>query len=278
MHHQEQDLSLFDIPQSDLTGSVEIHPTAIVDPKASLGVGVKIGPYCIVGPKVVLGDQVKLESHITISNRTTVGARTVIYPFATIGVYPQDLKFNGEDGTLEIGPENSIRQYVNLSIGSAGGGGRTVIGRRNLFMVYAHVAHDCQVADNIVFANNSSLAGHVHVGSHVVMGGFSAVHQFCRIGSRAMVAGGSIVVQDVPPFTTVQGDRAKPFGINLVGLKRAGYQTEQIKDFKNLYRLLYNEGLTVEDCITKIEAEISDSAQRREFVAFLNQSERGVCR
>ncbi len=278
MQHQQQDLTLFDIPLPDSTGSVEIHPTAIVDPKASLGVGVKIGPYCVVGPKVVLGDQVRLESHVVVSNRTIVGARTVIYPFATVGVFPQDLKFKGEEGILEIGPENSIRQYVNLSIGSSGGGGTTLIGRRNLFMVFSHVAHDCQVADNIVFANNSSLAGHVHVGSHVVMGGFAAVHQFCRIGSRAMVAGGSIVVQDVPPFTTVQGDRAKPFGLNLIGLKRAGYNTEQLKDFKNLYRLLYNEGLTVDDCIAKIESEIPDSSQRREFVAFLKSSERGVCR
>lgn len=275
---QSLDLHLFDIPLVDNSAPVVIHPTAIVDPKAKLGVGVKIGPYCVVGPKVILGDQVCLESHVSVMGRTHIGARTVIYPFASIGVYPQDLKYNGEDGVLEIGEENSIRHYANLSIGTEGGGGKTTIGRHNLFMVSTHVAHDCQVADNIVFANNASLAGHVHVGSHAVLGGFSAVHQFCRIGPRAMIAGGSIVVQDVPPYTTVQGDRAKPFGLNLVGLKRAGYSTEQVKEFKNMYRLLYNEGLTVEDCMMRIQKEVAQSPEREEFISFLQQSERGVCR
>ena len=276
--HPSLDLHLFDIPAADSSAPVVIHPTALVDPKAQLGQGVVVGPYCIVGPHVSLGDQVRLESHVVVSGRTFVGARTVVYPFATLGVYPQDLKYGGEEGVLEIGEENSFRQYVNLSIGTGGGGGKTVIGRRNLFMVYTHVAHDCQVGDNIVFANSVSLAGHVRVESHVVLGGFAGVHQFCRIGTRAMIAGGSIVVQDVPPFTTVQGDRAKPFGLNLVGLKRAGYSTDQVKDFKNMYRLLYNEGLTVDDCISRIEQEVPAGEEREAFVTFLKQSERGVCR
>jgi UDP-N-acetylglucosamine acyltransferase len=276
--NQSLDLHLFDIPVVDTSAPVMIHPTAIVDPKAQLGKGVRIGPFCTIGPHVTLGDQVCLESHVTISGRTHVGARTAVYAFATLGVYPQDLKYSGEDGVLEIGEENSIRQYVNFSIGTEGGGGKTIIGRRNLFMVSTHVAHDCHVGDNIVFANSASLAGHVHVDSHVVLGGFSGVHQFCRIGTRSMIAGGSIVVQDVPPFTTVQGDRAKPFGLNLVGLKRAGYSTDDVKHFKTMYRLLYNEGLTIEDCIIRIQNEVPASQERETFITFLQNSERGVCR
>lgn len=277
-HEGAEDLTLFDIPGADASRDVEIHPTALVAPGAQLGVGVKIGPYCTVGPKVVLGDFVQLSSHVSVENRTTIGARTVIYQFATIGVAPQDLKFRGEDTTLLVGEENSIRQYVNIAIGSEAGGGETRIGRRNLMMAYCHVAHDCVVGSNIVFANGATLGGHVHLGDHAVVGGLAAIHQFVRIGQRAMIGGGSMVVQDVPPFVMVQGDRARPSGLNVVGLRRAGFGPNALRDLKNMYRLLYSEGLTVEETVTRIEAEISSAPYVDEFVAFLKSSQRGVCR
>lgn len=273
-----QDLTLFDIAGQNVSSAVEIHPTAIVAKGAQLGVGVKVGPYCVVGEKVVLGDYVRLASHVSVENRTTVGARSVVYQFATLGVNPQDLKFQGEDTVLEIGEENSIRQYVNMSIGSASGGGITRIGRRNLFMAYCHVAHDCMIGSNLVFANGATLGGHVHIGDHAVIGGLAAIHQFVRIGSRAMVGGGSMVVQDVPPFVMVQGDRARPNGLNVVGLRRAGCGADALRDLKNMYRLLYSEGLTVEDALKRIADEVGPSSFRSEFVEFVKSSHRGVCR
>lgn len=272
------DLSLFDVPQADVSAPVEIHATAIVAKGAQLGRGVQIGPYSMVGPKVILGDNVHIGSHVTVENRTSVGARTMIHQFATVGVIPQDLKFKGEDAELIIGEENSIRPYVNLSIGSASGGGKTLIGRRNLLMVYVHVGHDCHIGDNCVIVNGVSLGGHVLLQDHAFVGGHAAVHQFCRIGSRAMIAGGSMVVQDVPPFVMVQGDRAVPTGLNVVGLRRAGFTQESLRDLKTAYRLLYSEGLTLQDAVSRMESELSESPERQLFVAFLKASERGICR
>lgn len=271
-------INLADLPEASGSGEVRIHPTAIVEKGAQLGKGVEIGPYCVVSAKAVLHDWVRLASHVTVEGRTTIGERTAVYQFATLGVKPQDLKFHNEDTELVIGPENSIRQYVNISIGTEGGGGRTVIGRRNLLMVYVHVAHDCVVGDNCVFANAVSLAGHVMVRDHAFLGGHSAVHQFVKIGELAMLGGGSMVVQDVPPFVMVQGDRAVPSGLNVVGLRRAGFSHDEVKDIKTMYKLLYNEQLTLEDCIARIERDVADSRWRRLFVDFLKSSQRGVCR
>jgi UDP-N-acetylglucosamine acyltransferase len=275
---QEADLTLFDVPGKGLAAAVEIHPTAIVHKGAEIVKGVKIGPYCIVGPKARLGDNVQLTSHALVENRTVVGDRCVIHSFAVIGAHPQDLKFQGEDAELVIGEENSFRLYCNVAIGTQTGGGKTQIGRRNLFMSSVHVAHDCQIGDNNIVASGASVAGHVDLGSNCVVGGMVGIHQFCHVGSRAMIGGGSIVVQDVPPYTMVQGDRAVPVGLNTVGLKRAGFTSDAIKDIKTMYRLLYNESLTVEDCIKRIETEVPDSDHRRHFVGFLRSSERGVCR
>ena len=274
----DADITLADLPEATGSGEVRIHPTAIVEKGAQLGKGVQIGPFCVVGPKAVLHDYVRLDSHVTVQGRTTIGARSAVYQFATLGVIPQDLKFRNEDTELIIGAENSIRQYVNISIGTEGGGGRTVIGRRNLLMVYVHVAHDCVVGDNCVFANSVSLAGHVTVRDHAFIGGYAGVHQFVKVGELAMLGGGSMVVQDVPPFVMVQGDRAAPIGLNMVGLKRAGFTTDEVKDLKAMYRLLYNEGLTLEDCLARIERDAADSRWRKMFTQFLKASERGVCR
>lgn len=273
-----EELTLFDIPTGSGGDEVQIHPTAVVEKGAQLGKGVRVGAFCVIGPKVVLEDYVHLDSHVAVSNRTRIGTKSVVYQFSTIGVYPQDLKFRGEDTELIIGPENSFRQYSNVSIGSEAGGGKTSIGRRNMFMVYSHVAHDCRIADNCIFANGVSLAGHVEVQSHAVIGGHAAVHQFCKVGFRSMTGGGSMVVQDVPPFTMVQGDRAKPVGLNVVGLKRAGFSSDDIKDVKTMYRLLYSENLTVDDALLRMESEVKASEHRKIFCEFLKSAERGVCR
>lgn len=273
-----EDLTLFDVPSPDERAPTEIHPTALVDKKAQLGKGVVIGPYAVVGPKAVLGDQVRIGAHVMVEGRTTIGARTVVHPFAALGTMPQDLKFRGEDGELVIGEENSIRQYVNMAIGTEGGGQKTVVGRRNLLMVNVHVAHDCLIGDNIVMANNVTLAGHVHVATRAFIGGLVAVHQFCKIGELTMTAGGSMVTQDVPPYCMVQGDRARVNGLNIVGLRRAGCTADVVRDIKSMYRLVYNENMTLDDAVAKIVAEIPDGKEKTLFLNFLRASERGICR
>ena len=255
-----------------------IHPTAIVDKAAALGLNVKVGPYSVIGPKVVLGDGVQIDSHVVIGGRTHIGARTHIFPFASVGTEPQDLKYEGEDSELICGEDNVIREYANLSIGTEGGGGKTVVGSGNLFMVNTHIAHDCIVGDHCIFANGVSLGGHIEVGNRAVIGGHAALHQFIKIGQLAMLAGGSIVVQDVPPFCTVAGNHASPSGLNSIGLRRAGLEKDQIKAIKNMYKILFQMSLPLEDAIAMIDAEIPDSEPKDNFLGFLRSSSRGICR
>lgn len=257
---------------------VFIHPEALVYKGAQLGEGVQIGPRAVIGPKVVLGDGVQIGVGAIVTGKTTVGRLTEISALATVGSEPQDLKYRGEDTELIIGAENKIREYVNISTGTVSGGGRTTIGDRNLIMVYSHIAHDCHVGNNCIFANGVHLAGHVQVQDFVVFGGMSGGHQFCRFGERAMVAAGAIVVQDVPPYCLVQGDRARISGLNVVGLKRSDLPKQRISDIKNMFKMLFNENLTVEDALQRIETEIAPSEQRTRFVDFLRKSERGICR
>ena len=255
-----------------------IHPSAIVDPKAELGSGVKVGPFSVIGPDVKLGDDVIIDSHAVIMGKTSLGRETRVYPFASLGTDPQDLKFQGEESELLCGEGNTIREYVNLSIGTEGGGGRTVIGNNNLFMVNCHVAHDCIIGSNCIFANGMSLAGHIEVGDGVVVGGHVGVHQYVKIGTMAMLAGGSILVQDAPPFCTLHGNHASPMGLNLTGLRRAKKSKPLIRDIKSMYKLLYQSNLSLEKTIYNIEAEISDSNERGIFVNFLKTSNRGISR
>jgi len=237
----------------------QIHPTAIVHKGAEFGVGVRIGPYAVIGPKVKLGDGVDVGPHCVIDRRTNIGPRTSVSAFASIGSLPQDLKYRGEDTELVIGSDNMFREYANISIGTEGGGGITRIGDKNLFMVYTHVAHDSRIGNQCIFANSVAIAGHVHIDDFAVLGGLSAVHQFCRIGTMAMIAGGAMVVQDVPPFCMVHGDRATPNGLNVVGLRRAGVTGEQLTAIKSMYRLLYSENLTVEDAIARMKEDLPTS-------------------
>lgn len=201
---------------------VEIHPTAVIDSAAKIGKNVKIGPYCCIGANVEIGDGVELKAHVVIDGQTSIGADSKFFPFASIGLPPQDLKYSGEKSTLTIGERNIIREYVTMNPGTEGGGLETRVGDDNLFMVGAHVAHDCIVGNNVIMANNATLAGHVMVDDYAIIGGLAAVHQFCRIGRHAMIGGMSGVENDIIPYASVLGGRAWLSGLNLVGLKRRG--------------------------------------------------------
>jgi UDP-N-acetylglucosamine acyltransferase len=257
---------------------VIIHPTALVYKGAQLGEDVVIGPRTVIGPNVVLMSKVKVGAGAVVEGKTTVDEGTEIYPLATVGSDPQDLKYRGEATELWIGKNNRIREYVNISTGTVNGGGKTTIGDNNLIMVYSHIAHDCHIASNCILANGVHLAGHVQVDDYVVFGGMSGGHQFCRFGERAMVAAGAIVVQDVPPYCMVQGDRARISGLNVVGLRRSDLPKQRVSDIKNMFKILFNENLTIEDAVSRMELEVPDSEQRHRFIDFLKRSERGICR
>lgn len=255
-----------------------IHPTAIIAEGATLGEDVKIGPYCVVGRDVKLGDGVTLLSHVVVEGATTIGRDTTIYPFASIGHAPQDLKFKGEKSTLEIGNHNIIREHVTISPGTEGGGMVTRIGDHCLLMVGTHVAHDCILGNNIIMANNATLAGHVQVGDFAVIGGLSAIHQFVRIGHHAMIGGMSGIENDIIPYGQAMGERATLTGLNLVGLKRRGFERDEINTLRSAYRLLFSpEGTLVE--------RIEDAAKRfdgnegvMDIVTFIrSQSSRAIC-
>ena len=235
-----------------------IHPTAVVDDGAELGADVEIGPYSIVGAQVSLGDGVKLHSHVVVGGRTTIGAQSEIYPFASIGLAPQDLKYSGEDSELVIGARTQIREHVTMNPGTAGGGLLTKVGDDCLFMVAAHVAHDCIVGNHVILANNATIAGHVTVGDYAIIGGLSAVHQFVRIGAHAMIGGMSGIEQDLIPYGQAQGDRARLRGLNLVGLQRRDFSRDEVRNLRTAYRLLFApEGTMQErvDAVVEIYAE-----------------------
>lgn len=219
--------------------SKNIHPTAIVADGATLGADVSIGPYCIVGARVTLGDGVKLQSHVVVDGNTSIGSKTEIFPFASIGLAPQDRKFKGEDSRLVIGARNVIREHVTMNPGTEGGGMLTQVGDDCLFMTASHVAHDCMIGNNVILANNATLAGHVTVHDHVIIGGLAAVHQFVRIGENAFVGGMSGVTKDLIPFGMVVGERGALEGLNLVGLKRRNLSREQIGQLRDLYKSLF---------------------------------------
>ena len=232
----------------------EVHPTAIVAPGAKLADDVAIGPYTIVGENVELAAGVRLMSHVVVDGHTKVGEGSIIYPFASIGLPPQDMKYAGESSVLEIGAKNVIREHVTMNPGTEGGGMLTRIGDECLFMVASHVAHDCQIGDHVIMANNAALGGHVSVGDWAILGGLSAVHQYVRIGRHAIVGGMSGVEHDVIPYGSVMGDRARLAGLNLVGLKRRGFGRDAIHDMRRAFRLLFAQ----EGTMTERLADVSD--------------------
>ena len=255
-----------------------IHPMAVVDPLAELGEGLCIGPFCVVGPEVVLGAGVRLHSHVVVDGRTKIGEGSEIFPFASIGTAPQDLKYAGEPSQLIIGARNRIREYVTMNPGTEGGGMVTRIGDDCLFMMSSHVAHDCQVGDQVIMANNATLGGHVTVGSHAILGGLSAVHQFVRIGTHAIIGGMSGVEHDVIPYGSVKGDRASLAGLNIIGMRRRGFTRDQIDTLRHVYKTLFAEKGTFQERIDAVVKSESDEKAVKEIVDFIRKdSSRAIC-
>ena len=254
-----------------------IHRSAIVDPGAKLDDGVIIGPYCIVGKNVRIGKNTKLTSHIVIEE-TEMGNDNVVYPFASIGLPPQDIGYKGEETRVIIGDRNVIREYITIHRASVRGDRVTHIGSDNFMMAYVHIAHDCKIGNSVTMANIATLAGHVTVEDFVVIGGIVAVHQFTRIGAYSMVGGFSAVVQDIPPYTTASGNRAKLYGLNTIGIKRQGFEESVINDLKRAYKILFRSKLTLKEAIEKVKSDVKHSKEIDHLVHFLAQNKRGICR
>jgi UDP-N-acetylglucosamine acyltransferase len=255
-----------------------IHATALVDPTAELG-DVEIGPYTVVGPRVRLHDGVRLGPHAVVETDTEVGPRSVLHAHCVLGGDPQDQKHDRAQPTrLVVGADNVFREFVTAHRGSSGGSRITTIGDGNLFMANSHIAHDCVVGSGVTFANSVAIAGFVEVGDGAVLGGLAAVHQHCRVGRLAMVGGGAMCAQDVPPFTLAQGDRARLFGVNIIGLRRAGLDDASVGALKEAWRLLFGSELPWKSAISRVEEEHGKVPDVAELVAFLRSSTRGVCR
>jgi UDP-N-acetylglucosamine acyltransferase len=259
-----------------------IHPTALVDRTSELADDVEVGPYSIVGAGVRIGAGTVLGPHVVISGRTAIGRGNRFFPFCSIGGAPQDKKYAGEDTELVIGDGNTVRECCTISLGTAQGGGVTRIGSDNWIMAYAHIAHDCLVGDHTILANNATLAGHVTVGDWVVIGGLSAVHQFCSVGPHAMAGGGSIVLRDIPPYVMCNGNPAEPHGINTEGLKRRGYEAETINLLRRAYRTLYKEGMTTVEAVSALASMVAEHPASAGAIGllkdFVSNSQRGIIR
>ena len=257
--------------------STQIHPTAVVDPSVQLGEGCNIGPYCVLGAGVVLGDGCWLQNHVTLMGPTRAGARNRFYSFCSIGQQTQDLKYAGEPTYLQIGDDNTFREFVTVNRGTAPGAS-TRIGSGGNFLAYSHIAHDCVVGDRVIFSNNGTIAGHVEVGDHAVIGGLTAVHQFCRIGAHAITGGCSKIVQDVPPFMIADGNPAAIRGLNKVGLERQGFSEESLKSLKDAYRVLYRSSLNLQQAVERLQAVPEHSPELDRLLEFLQSSQRGIIR
>jgi UDP-N-acetylglucosamine acyltransferase len=255
-----------------------VHETAIVAASAILGENVEIGPYSIIGDHVEIGDGTQIGSHVVVNGPTRIGKDNRIYQFASIGDDPQDKKYAGEPTRLEIGDRNTIREYCTISRGTVQDEGVTRLGDDNWIMAYVHIAHDCRIGSYIVFANNATLAGHVHVGDWAILAGFSGAHQFCRIGAHSFLGMYSGVARDVPAYTMMAGQPAEPRGINGEGLKRRGFTPEQIRNIKNAYRIVYRKGLKLSAAIEQVESLAETRPELRLFLESLRESERGLAR
>lgn len=253
---------------------MSIHPTAIVHPNAKIGANVSIGPYSIVGAHVTLGDNVVLHSHVVVDGHTSIGEGTRIFPFASIGHAPQDLKYHGEESRLVIGKNNMIREHVTMNPGTESGGMITNVGDNCLFMMSCHIAHDCQIGNNVIMANNATLGGHVHVGDFAFIGGLAAVHQFIRIGNHAVIGGMSGVENDVIPYGRVKGERAFLAGLNLIGLERRGFGKDDIRVLQKAYNQLFADDGTLEQRLEQVEKDYADQPQVMELIKFAREKTR----
>ena len=257
---------------------VSIHPTAVIAPDAVLDDGVEIGPYSVIGPGVAIGRDTKIGPHVVIQSATRIGAGNRIFQFASVGDAPQDRKYKGEPTRLEIGDRNVIRECVTLNRGTAKDQGVTRIGSDNLFMSYSHVAHDCVVGNQCVLANQATLGGHVHLGDWVIMGGLSAIHQFCRVGAHAFIANNAAVTRDVPPFVMAVGQPAAAHSVNAEGLKRRGFTAEQIRNIRGAFKVLYRSGLKLAEAGERVAALAREQPEILPIAEFLPQSTRSIVR
>jgi UDP-N-acetylglucosamine acyltransferase len=255
-----------------------IHPSALVDPSARIGSGVSIGPFSVIGANVEIGEGTRIGPHVVIDGPTRIGRDNHIYAFGALGGDPQDKKFHGEQSELVIGDRNTIREFVTFNRGTADDAGVTRIGDDNWLMAYVHIAHDCVVGNKTIFANASSLAGHVTVEDYVILGGFTLVHQFCKIGAHAFTSMGSVINRDVPPFVTVAGKYAEPHGINSEGLKRRGFDKDRIMSIKRAYRTLYKSGLPLAEARAQLAEAAKDAPDVKLMLEFIDRSERSLVR
>ena len=255
-----------------------IHPTAIVEESARIESGVTIGPYSVIGEGVEIGEDTWIGPHVVINGPTRIGRRNKIFPFNSIGDVPQDKKFEGEISYLEIGDDNTIREYCTFNRGTRHGGGITRIGNGNWIMAYVHVAHDCQVGSGVVMANNATLAGHVSIGNHAVLGGFTLVHQFCAIGDHAFSAMGTAIGKDVPPYMMVAGQPASTRGLNAEGLKRHGFDAETLRALRDAYKTVYRSGLKADEAVEKLGGADAQLPEIRALAEFIRGSSRGIVR
>lgn len=257
-----------------------IHPTAIIDPSANLAADVEVGPYAIIGRHVIIGAGTTVGSHAVIGDWTEIGKNNSIFHQSSVGAPPQDLKYKGEEAWTRIGDNNMIREFATIHRGTVTGHGETVVGSNNLMMAYSHVAHDCRVGNGVVMANSATLAGHVTVEDNVILGGLVAVHQFVTIGAYSMIGGGTLIGLDIPPYMiATSGKRdAKLRGLNLIGLKRRGFSEEAVNNLKKAYKTLFMARLKLPEAIARIRAEISGSPEVDNLLAFIERSQRGICR
>jgi UDP-N-acetylglucosamine acyltransferase len=255
-----------------------IHPTAVVDPGAVVGPGTTIGPFAVIGSEVRLGEACVIEAHAVLSGPATLGSGNRLFPFACLGTEPQDLKYRGERTTLVIGDRNTFREGVTVHRGTSGGGGETRLGSDNLLMAGTHIAHDCRVGDHVIFANAATLAGHVTVEDGATIGAFSGVHQFCRVGQHAYIGGYSVLTQDAPPYVLTVGNRARTYGINVVGLERKAFTPDTIQALKRAYRLLFRAHLSLEEALARVRADHASVPEVAILADFVARSARGVIR
>lgn len=255
--------------------AIDCHPTAVVHERARLAEGVRVGPYCVIGEHVSIGRDSVVEASAVIDGYTTIGERCRIFPFASIGLEPQDLKFHGEVSTLEVGNDNVFREFVTVHRGTELGGGRTVIGDENLFMAYTHVAHDCIIGNATIFGNAATLGGHVVVQDHATVSAYSGVHQFCRVGVYGFIGGYSVVTKDVLPFSKTVGNRARLYGANTIGLERRGFPRERVEAIRSAFRTLQQSGLNVTQALAELSGR-ADNEDVRVLVDFIRSSKRGV--
>lgn len=257
---------------------MSIHPTAIVDPKAELDSDVQVGPYAIIREEVSIGSGTQIGAHTVIEPFVSIGRDCRIFQFASIGAIPQSLKFEGEKTYVKIGKGTVIREFVTIHRGTGFGGGITEVGEQNFLMAYTHIAHDCKTGRMVVMANNATLAGHITIGDYATVGGLTAIHQFVKVGDYAFIGGKSAVVKDIPPYVIAAGDRATLHGMNTVGLKRHGFSQSTLNELKKIYRIIFRIGLTRNEAMERVKAEVEQIPEVVKFLEFIQSSQRGITR